>query len=91
MAEQFAQSYRAMPTGSFVLETVAPPEAVIAAIEYPPASLKRRKQSSDCSQMQRLANVRGMRISRRSVHLLRRYRGKTQLASQRAAPARPSH
>ena len=34
-AEKFAGDYRAWPGGSVVLETVAPPEAIICAITYP--------------------------------------------------------
>jgi hypothetical protein len=36
MAEQFAESYRVMNAGSVVLATVAPPGAIISAVEYPP-------------------------------------------------------
>jgi hypothetical protein len=35
-AEKFAQDYRVWPGGSVVLETVAAPEAIISAVEYPP-------------------------------------------------------
>jgi hypothetical protein len=35
-AEGFAESYRDWSGGSIVLETVAPPEAIISAVEYPP-------------------------------------------------------
>jgi hypothetical protein len=34
-AEEFAEGYRVHPGGSVVLETVAPPAAIIAAVEYP--------------------------------------------------------
>jgi hypothetical protein len=34
-AEDFAESYRVWPGGSVVLETVASPEAIISAVEYP--------------------------------------------------------
>jgi hypothetical protein len=35
-AREFAESYRAWPGGSVILETVAPPEAIIGMMEYPP-------------------------------------------------------
>jgi hypothetical protein len=42
-AEDFAESYRVWPRGSVVLETVAPPEAIISAVEYPPPMTEAEK------------------------------------------------
>ncbi|WP_156435097.1 hypothetical protein [Bradyrhizobium lablabi] len=52
MAEQFAETYRVMSEGSVVLETVAPPEAIITAVEYPPPITEGRRLSWGCRQMQ---------------------------------------
>jgi hypothetical protein len=43
MAEQFAEDYCAWPGGSVVLETLASPEAIICAVEYPPPMTEAEK------------------------------------------------
>jgi len=42
-AEVFAEDYRVCDGGSVVLETVAPPAAIISAVKYPPPSTEAEK------------------------------------------------
>jgi hypothetical protein len=74
-AERFAEEYRVMDGGSVLLETVAPPEAIISAVAYPPpftqeeiAELKARYPDVKMEQPTEYHEEREYIIDRRLLH-----------------------
>lgn len=93
-AEEFAQSYRVMPTGSVVLETVAPREAIIAAIEYPAPMTEAEKLELELPPNAKISEYHEEceylvdRSLLGPVHVLRRYSSTmpTELEGAQSAP-----
>jgi hypothetical protein len=51
-AQDFAESYRVWPGGSVMLETIAPPEAIISVMEYDPPLTEAERRNCNCLQTQ---------------------------------------
>jgi hypothetical protein len=92
MAEDFAEGYRVWSTGRVVLETVAPPEAIIAAEEYPPPMAEVEKAELGLPPNTKIVEWHEeseFLVDRRllgPVHVLRRHASQTRPPSPRAPP-----